>query len=297
MKSMKELREKLLAVYLVSKKAWMEGDPAEISLKLFKEAFGDELYAAAIADLKRRENESAQGAVQLTSTQAVVLKAKGRLMDRINVRFRESNENLLETMAGYEVLSCEVVEVKGKKVLELTRSNGVDESKVYADMPELEQDQVLFVQEPFAMVGDAPKTWTEMSQDERAEASKSGNLMTASRMTKAMLKRRVKVEAVNVRHDNRTGWIEAIYVEVAPFERSEEERIRLMEEFQPTSIEDAQAAEESALDKALSSDEPEETGVSTELDDETMAGLGDPPEDRDVGGELANRDDEIEVPE
>lgn len=301
MKSMKDLRVALFALYQASKEL-----KEPISLQKFKELFADELYAEAMAALKARENEAAQGVVQLTSIQALVLKSRGKLTDRINLRFKEATEQLLETMSGFEVIGAEMMKIHGKDCFILIRSNGIEESYVFAEMPEMEVNQILFVQEPYAMIGEEPKTWTEMTPEERIAASKGSGILTASRMTKSMLKRRIKVESMQMRTDNRTGWVDVTYLEIEPFQKSEEDRQALVDEFLPSEIgaddgeADTGSESSAALEAALEAQQEQHNGINASIDEETILGLGenDPPED----GELAVRDreqgqDSSEVPE
>lgn len=298
MKSLKEMRAALFTLYNVMKES--KGcDPVQI----LRDHFADELYTEAVAELKGRIDTAASGTALLTGTQALALKARGRLMERLNLKFRESPEQLLESMAGFEVFDFGIDKVDGKDVLALHRTNGITESTVYADIPDLEEGQILFVLEPFGTIGDEEKTWTEMTAEEREKAA--GNIRNASSLPKRMMKRRAKVKSIDQRFDNRTGWLEIHYEEIEPYSRSTQELDALTEEFHPSKEVKEETAESAKRNEA---------DIPTEEQIEQMSGGVDASgiEDDDLHSELQEQSatsaddldalagsssDELELPE
>lgn len=298
MKSLKEMRATLFALYNVMKES--KGcDPVQI----LRDHFADELYTEAVAELKGRIDTAASGTAILTGTQALALKARGRLMERLNLKFRESPEQLLESMAGFEVFDFGIDKVDGKDVLALHRTNGITESTVYADIPDLEEGQILFVLEPFGTIGDEEKTWTEMTAEEREKAA--GSIRNASSLPKRMMKRRTKVKSIDQRFDNRTGWLEIHYEEIEPYSRSTQELDALTEEFHPSKEVKEETAESAKRNEA---------DIPTEEQIEQMSGGVDASgiEDDDLHSELQEQSatstddldalagggsDELELPE
>lgn len=243
MKALKEIREDLFDLYQESK---AEGS---VALEKLKAVFADELYAVGVQRMKANESRAAEGVAFLSCVQALALDKRGVLMERKNLRFQETADEIVKSMAGYEVIGAKLLlngalvdhveKVKEGDVvmLALMRTNGIEESVV---MAEIENDfinnKVLFVLEPFA-----DKPWTEMTDEER-RSLEPGKLRPASNMPKRMMKRRVEVAGWRVRFDNRTGWIEVHYKQIEPFERTKEEEQALIDEFKPST----EAVDESA---------------------------------------------------
>ena len=269
MRGLKEMRVVLFGLYETAKEHVANNLPGEpIPIEKFRTAFADELFTEARARLRDRENDAAQGTLLLSGVQALALNTRGKLLDRLNLRFRESAEQALESMAGFEVIGAALLlngkecatfpkreELKeGDKLqIALVRTNGIDESVVFADAPDIALNETLFVLEPFVSNEDRTgKTWTEMTADERAEAA--GRIRNASNMPKFLMKRRAFVEELHVRHDNRTAWIEGRYVKVEPFERSKEEELALLEEFHPSKDLQSEIAGESEPQDQSASD-------------------------------------------
>lgn len=251
MKGLKEIREALFGLYETGKEIAANPDTKleAIPLEKFKGMFADELYAVAMQRMKANESRAAEGVVFLSCVQALALDKRGVLMERRNLRFQETADEIIKSMAGYEVIGAQLL-LNGAKVehiekvedgdvvmLALMRTNGIEESVV---MAEIENDfinnKVLFVLEPFA---DRP--WTEMTDEER-RSLEPGKLRPASNMPKRMMKRRVEVAGWHVRFDNRTGWLEVHYKQIEPFERTKEEEQALIDEFKPST----EAVDESA---------------------------------------------------
>lgn len=243
MKALKEIREDLFDLYQESK---AEGS---VALEKLKAVFADELYAVGVQRMKANESRAAEGVAFLSCVQALALDKRGVLMERKNLRFQETADEIVKSMAGYEVIGAQLllngalvdhvekVEEGDVVMLALMRTNGIEESVV---MAEIENDfinnKVLFVLEPFA-----DKPWTEMTDEER-RSLEPGKLRPASNMPKRMMKRRVEVAGWHVRFDNRTGWIEVHYKQIEPFERTKEEEQALIDEFKPST----EAVDESA---------------------------------------------------
>lgn len=255
--------------------------------RYLRELFADELYTEAVNELKSKADEAASGTALLSGVQALALKLRGKLMERLNLKFRESPDQLLESMAGFEVFDFKEAEVDGKKVLALSRTNGTDESTVYADMPDLKKDQILFVLEPFGAIGEEEKTWTEMTAKEREQAA--GNIRNPSNMPKRMMKRRVKIAGIELRFDNRTGWIEIQYEEIEAYSRSTQELDALTEEFHPSKEVSDQTSESAKQDGAsaptdeqideltsgVSSSDIEDTDLHDELQEQSATSASD----------------------
>lgn len=311
MKSLKELRAALFAMYNHAK----DHKSCPIAFDAFKVTFADELFAEARAALKASEANAAGGTLVLSSVQALTLKSRGKLMERINLNFRESADQLLKSMAGFEAIGAELTvvqpppaspETENALRIALTRTDGIEESIVYAEVAVIAEGDTLFVLEPFTSEDKTGKVWSEMTAEERATFSAAGSIRQASSMPKYLMKRRARVEKVDLRHDNRTAWLEVHYVEIEAFDRSKEEEQALIAEFHPTSdaIGEASKNEEVALE-AKGNDqgsEPEDELLreaqainAGDLDHEDMhEGLGELGEDdlNTLSDEPANTDGE-----
>lgn len=240
MKNLKEMRVALYGLYETAKEILATGQKLEpIPFEKFKAMFADELFAEARAALKANEANAAGGTLVLSAVQALTLKSRGHLMERINLSFRESADQVLKSMAGFEAIDAKMDVVqpeKGENMLRigLVRTDGIEESIVFAETGVIAEGDVLFVLEPFMSEDKTGKTWSDMTQEERASFSAAGAIRQASAMPKYLMRRRAEVKAVNLRHDNRTAWLEVIYKEIEPFERTKEEEQALIDEFHPT---------------------------------------------------------------
>lgn len=253
MRTAKEIATKLLELYNSAKLTAEKDAPPAIPLESIRFFFGDELYAAAKSALNELANQAAGGCITLTSPQSLVLFNRKQLLVRQNLGFRESNDQMVRSMAGSEVIDAKFSRTPSALQpgdvlpdtaklwdrVTLTKSDGVDEFEIFAPIPEPEWvvGSILWIQEPFMSEGRNGIPWSKMTKEERELFSKEGKIRQPSTMPKFMLSRRAKIDAIALRTDNRTAWIEYSIVEIEPFSRTEEEERAILEEFRPSALE------------------------------------------------------------
>jgi hypothetical protein len=235
-----------------------------VPVKWLVETFKEEMRVGLRLETKYAAAVAATSTLLISAMQSLVLKAKGVLLDKQNLQFKESDDQLLKSMAGSIVLEATKTEDGRIRIL---KTDGESEFELFAENPRDDQKvgDLIWVLEPFVVGQDGVgKAWCEMSADERSKAGES--IRSASQMPKSMQKRRVSIKEIRINHDDRTAWLEFCYQEAEPFGKEkfeEDHREEIMKRMEAELEMDD--AEEKKVDEGVSL---EEVGEPEELHEE-----------------------------
>lgn len=188
--------------------------------------FKEELYHGAKLMQKRDRDNAAENVMTLSSLEATFLKRRGHVVLRQALNFTETTEQTMRAMSGAFVVEEGRIEEdpneKGGLRAVLKKDDGDTTFCIYAKVPDpsLKAGQIRWVAEPFGMEPESFKTMA-LSEMPTADQARVDPIRPASAFPKYLRKRRCLIEAVNVRNDGRTGWLEYVLKEAEPYEADE----------------------------------------------------------------------------
>lgn len=194
-----------------------------LDVEPLKKTFRHELFLGYRTEGKNAIEGAAEQRITIQTMESLVL-AKNKAITmkyRLNFRDERNPQQMLRTMVGSMILETGISE--DQKTIWAKKTDGENEFTIVADNPvaDYKVDMVIWIAEPFVMSPDekAGKLWSEMTKEEREEATNKAAVKSGSAMPKYMQKRRAKIKSITVNGDDVNAWLQLQIEEVEPFER------------------------------------------------------------------------------